>query len=419
MTTNEIGQLLEKFQKLNLKPYFKKNNEYFDEPKFYSFGGELGLSRKHTDGILSHEPPTGSGTSFFSSETALSNCIYETMERFCSYYYKKKSLKWASYVSNPKLFMDPALFSTNNEIRSKKMYWTKGVNLTNGKKCLIPSQLLYLNYKWMKNEPRLQFPYNSNGSASGATTTHAILNGIYEACERDAFMSVYLAKISPPSLNLDKINDIQIKEIVKKISRYRLELHVLDVTTDINIPTYFAVLIDRTGLGPALSCGAKASINNKNAIIGAITESLMCRLYVKEMLQKGSISEDLSKGKNVFSDRARYWIHPDSLKNIEFLISGKIVTPKFSRQNLKMEDELKIIKQKLVNVGFDTYYSDYSFSPFGKNFIAGKVIIPKLQTMYLDEKFREWSINEKRLKEVSQFFKHKFNEVNSYPHPFL
>ncbi len=419
MTSDQIANLLGKLQKLNLKPYFNKNNEYFDEPKFYSYGGRLNLTREHTDGFILKDTSVGSGTSFFSAETALSNSIFETMERFCSCCYKTKNLKWTNFASNPKLFIDPTLFSSDKDIKNKKMYWAKGINLKSGKKCFLPAQLAYLSYRWQKDEPRLDFSNNSNGSASGETITHAILNGIYESVERDAFMSVYLAQISPPKVNLERVNDDKIRNIVKKIIRYRLELHVLDVTTDINIPSYFAILIDKTGLGPAVSVGAKASLSSKKAVIGAVTEALMCRLYVKEMLQNGKIAPDLAEGKNVFADRARYWVHSDSLKDIEFLVKGKLVLPKITDQKISMEKELSIAKEKVFNAGFNMYFVDYSFPAFGKNFIAGKVIIPGFQSMYLDERDKNLSINDVRLKRVASLYNTTFKGVNSYPHPFL
>jgi hypothetical protein len=51
------------------------------------------------------------------------------------------------------------------------------------------------------------------------------------------------------------------------------------------------------------------------------------------------------------------------------------------------------------------------------NFFVYKVIIPNLQPLYLEENKRK--INFERLKQVSDYFGHKFRLMNKIPHPFL
>ena len=114
----------------------------------------------------------------------------------------------------------------------------------------------------------------------------AILNGIYEIVERDSLLGVYLNRISPPIIDLAALKDKRIDYLIDQFKKYKLELFVLDTTTDLSIPSFISLLFDRTGRGPAVGIGVKAGFHPKDAIISAIGEVLMTRLYTKNMLRQ-------------------------------------------------------------------------------------------------------------------------------------
>lgn len=421
MNTSQIATLIEKLDKQGFVPRMARNDIYYDEPRFFSYSTGLKITRKHTDGNLGtlKDGVNGSGTSFFSSHDALSKSIYEAMERFCEYTYKKKSIRRSIYKKNTGTFMDVTAFSKDSAIKNKKIAWLKGLDLTHGKSCFIPAGLIYMNYKKTKDEPNFDYPNISTGSAGGSTLEHAILNGIYEFIERDGIMSIYLNKITPPIIDLSFFKDTKIDQIVSKFKRYNIELYVLDITTDVGIPSFLAVAIDQKGF-PSVSLGAKSGLKIKDAIIGAILESLMIRTYTKNMLKSGSITPDLQVGKTVFADRARHWILPETYENIKFLIKGpkkKYKSDKFAGTHKEeLKRVLKIIKERGLSVyGYETTLKE--FKDLG--FFAYQVIIPTLQPLYLQEKEKSKSVNVDRLKQVAEYFKKPYKEVNPVPHPFL
>ncbi len=419
MKRSQITTLLSQLYDLGLEPKIQKNSEYNDEPRQKSFSTFLKISKKYSESKVDRREPHGSGVSYFDEELAMMKSIWEAMERFCNYGFKKKSITY-KIPGNKQEFIDLTYFSKDPQIKTKKLGWVKGVEVFTNQSKFIPAQLVYLNYPKLKNEPHLDFPHNTNGSAGGATHEMALLNGIYELIERDSLMGVYLNKISPPVINLLSIKDKRVKHIQNLFRKFNLDLYILDATTNLGIPSFISVVVDRTGLGPAISLGGKAGFRSIDAIIASAGEALMTRLYAKNMLRQGNISFDFKTANGVFPNRAKIWISPSSIKNIKFLISGSRVDYHAEEINLTQEGELTRVLKILKNLDYKVYYVDSTIDEFRKiNFLAYHVIVPELSPLYLVEQEREKVINLKRLQEVANFFGKNFTNINSVPHPFL
>ncbi len=419
MDYSKIKSLINKLSREGIKVDIRRGGEFYDEPGFFRFDGRLVPDKKKFKGYVGGKFSEGGGFSFDSPEAALSKCLFELMERLSLALYKKKQIVKRPSSKNPSDFINLLDFSKDNQIKDKKMSWVWGQNLTNGKKVLLPAQLIYLRYKLFKGEPTLDYPRNSTGAAGGSSHNHATLNAIYEAIERDSFTSIYLAGITPPRVRLDKLNNKTINAIVNKCLRYKLELYVLDITTDIGVPSFLSVVIDRTGVGPAVSVGAKTSLRAIDAVIGAITESFMMRIVLKYMIKNGDIFENKPKPKNFALIRGPLWIAPPAIENINFLITGDF-TAKLDSFNGTTETELAEVIKKLKKTDRSVYSIDITLDELKKfNFFAVKVLIPNLEPLYLYESEKEKSLNMERLRQVASFFGEKLQDVNPVPHPFL
>ncbi len=434
MSAAQITRLIDKLDKLGLSPQISKNTQYHDEPNLYSFNTYLKLGNKFSDGKASKGEPHGSGVSYFSAEDAVSKSIWEAMERFCNYSFRKKQIKKLKADTRGYNFLDLSIFSKDPQINTKKMGWAEGVDLFENKKTLIPAQLVYLNYKHTIAESYFDYPHNSTGSAGGNSPEMAILHGIYEIIERDSLIGVYLNKITPGIVDLKALKDNRIDFLIEKFNKYKLELYVLNSTTDLGIPSFISLIFDRTGAGPAVGIGAKAGFNQKEAIVGAIGEVLMTRIYTKEMLMRGEIAPDLKSATGLFPNRARHWITRDTIKNAEFMVKGKKIDNRPARiakqsvaGGLHIIDYRKSLKQELEQVlgiikakGYKVYYVDCTIPEFRKlNFYTYFNFIPGLQPLYLREGERERAVNIKRLTQIAKHFGKEFDGINQVPHPFL
>ena len=103
----------------------------------------------------------------------------------------------------------------------------------------LPTSLLYLGYR--PRDGAVWFPGDSNGNAAGNTVEEAVLQGLMELVERDGTALWWYNRAVRPAIDLDSVqasgwNDA--RELYTNLGR---ELWLLDVTTDLGVPTFVAV----------------------------------------------------------------------------------------------------------------------------------------------------------------------------------
>ena len=411
----------------NFITQISKSPLYNDEPKIFAYSGIYKSRYKKSTDIAC-------GFSF-NQKIALMRVLGEGLERYCLEHYKPK-IELIGTIQDVKTdYLDPSNFNafSNNQLaksnfkkfrrNSKSVFrWTKGLSLKRKKSILIPAQLVSFNYVLMKNEPTILFPI-STGTATGLSLDDAIYRGICEIIERDSFMISYLNKLPSSHVDLQSIKDTRIQGILNKLKRYKLEITVLDIITDLKIPAFAALTLDRTGLGPAVSVGLKSGFDIKESIIGAIEESLMTRSWIRDKFIY--LDPDYKQEKIIHSleDRAYFWFSVDMLKKLDFWLENKNIK-KFANDELSsVENKLKKTMTLLEKNKMETIYIDITHKTMKENgFWIVKTIIPQLHPLYLDEQYPYFG--GRRLYEVPvkmKFFKKikRENQLNNIPHPFL
>lgn len=421
-TKTQISLLLNELISKNITTSVDKTYHFYDEPRFFLYNALLqdNTIKKYSDGNPYKRHKTASGISFFSEHEALLKCLGECVERFCLLCYRKKLVISSrfSHINNDAL--DPSLLNGDELLRENKLGWIKGFNLTRNRECLIPAQLIYLTYKRMGSEIRLPQPNTSTGAAGGFDHESTLLRGIYEVVERDSFMTIYLNSIHTPKVNLEAIRGKKIELILESIKRYKLELHVFDITTDLGIPSFLSIVVDRTGIGPAISCGLKVNLNAKSAILGSITESFITRPWKRNELIKNKFSTTNTPFNSVTTlfKRGIFWSHPNMLRHINFLLNQEQKSISLSTFKGDKKEELDRLIELLAKKHHEVFYSDITLPMFRKiNYFVYKIIIPTLQPMHFDERYKVLRVH--RLLEVLRFFRKKNFRINTVPHPFI
>jgi YcaO-like protein with predicted kinase domain len=156
--------------------------------------------------------------------------------------------------------------------------WEDATNVQNGATKLVPSDLLWLVTR-IKDQPLMYFQMGSNGLASGGSVEDAILSGLYECIERDAWTlnqylldAGFLLKRSP----LAGISP-RIESCIGQIERANLKLHLFDITNDYKVPVFSAILLDLSGHCAGTFGGYGCHLNAEIAAIRAITEAAQAR----------------------------------------------------------------------------------------------------------------------------------------------
>lgn len=417
--STHASAFLELLEKYRILKWIRRMSAFSDEPRYYLYSAALRIGKQYTDGLIIKDP-TASGVSFTSEAEAIFKCLAESIERFCLYSYKNKASKFSSYKSLSENALDPALLNNDYSLREKKLRWIKGFDLISNTPCLIPTQLLYINYQKKKDEIMLPQPMISTGAAGGFDYESTLLRGIYEVVERDSFMTIYLNKIMAPMLDLKSIKSKTIQSTLDSCERYKLELYVFDVTTDLQIPTFLSIALDRTGIGPYISCGAKASLNAEKAILGSLSEVFLTRPWIRSEIFKNKMNPPHVQPKKIrtFLERGFYWWSPKKLKYLDFLFNQKASRYSFSPIKFGLKDELSKVTQIFTNKGTRTFYADITHHIFQNlGYRVYKVVIPSLQPIYFNES--QPVIRLARIKTVSKFFHQKNYTINTIPHPFL
>jgi len=414
----EIGfELLETHPEVFLKAY--KVPSYNDEPTIFQYN----ILFKDKDEEGSH-PAVATGTSF-TQTIALKKAFGEMIERYSlsaieQDILRKKSYAQDSRMLNPRKFISfsPELLKNmgvgRRKLEESKYTWVKCNDVQTNKSYLIPAQLVYVPYKYRSEEFTLQAS-NSSGAACGMSLEDAIYRGICELIERDSFLISYLNKLDCNRIDLDSIKDKQIQDMLRRITRYNLEVHLIITTKDVPVFSICAIVLDRTGIGPAVSVGLRAGFDKKEVIIGSLEEALMTRSwtrddYTKNQKQKFPSIGDIRK----IEDRAYYWFSTKMIKNLDFwLKSGNFISldlnpGKHSDHNDNFKKLLEIFKKKKI----ECYFVMITSKMFNKYPVyVVKTIAPTLLSMYLDERYP--NIYNTRLKKYGKL------PINSIPHPFL
>jgi len=159
----------------------------------------------------------------------------------------------------------PQPFDENREIE-----WTPVWSLTEEEFKYLPTAYCYYGY------PQPSKPdcwADSNGCAAGNTMEEAILQGFMELVERDCVALWWYNRINRPKVDLDSFDEPYFQAIKEYYQRFDRELWVLDLTNDLNIPTFAAISRIKEQQVEDIVLGFGTHFDPRLAIQRALTEA--------------------------------------------------------------------------------------------------------------------------------------------------
>lgn len=155
---------------------------------------------------------------------------------------------------------------------SKVIEWFPAWSLTADAPRWIPTRYSYFNYQSQGVEGDHQFCLgDSNGCASGGTLEEAILQGMLELIERDSISIWWYNRLSMPAADLSGVDGRFLEAMHRYHADRELHLEVLDLTTNLGIPSVTAVS-SRQSDGGAITLGFGAHLDPTVAATRALTE---------------------------------------------------------------------------------------------------------------------------------------------------
>lgn len=224
---------------------------------------------------------SGHANSYGTSETY---ALLEGLERYAGQFPRAKRTEvFDSYANLAPDAMDPSGLGYHPAFYhghglyyapyspTEPMHWVWGYSLRDRQPRLVPEQLVY--YLDRREKQRKFVQECSNGCASGSSPEEALLHGMLELVERDAFLlawhsSARLAEIDPATCRDEKV-----QFMLDRVNLLGYDIRLFDTRADLPVPVVTAVAVKRgEGLGQ-LCFAAGASLDPDDAVRAALCET--------------------------------------------------------------------------------------------------------------------------------------------------
>jgi len=128
----------------------------------------------------------------------------------------------------------------------------------------LPTGLLYFFYGG--------FHTDSNGCAAGNTREEAIVQGFLELVERDAYAIWWYNRLQRAEVDLKQFDDSYVRDLQSQLADAGHRLWVLDITSDLGIPTYVAITHWMQNGHENIEFGSGAHFDRRIALLRSLTE---------------------------------------------------------------------------------------------------------------------------------------------------
>ncbi len=166
------------------------------------------------------------------------------------------------------------------------LLWAEGYDLARGQPTWAPFELVHVNATGVGRVTPGLFCCSTNGLASGNTLLEAIASGICEVVERDSTTTYGFRteeERAATRLDLETVDDPACREVLARFAAAGLAVGVWETTTDIGIPCFDCLIVERTedvmrslhGSG-GQGCHPSRAI----ALLRALTEAAQTRLTI-------------------------------------------------------------------------------------------------------------------------------------------
>ncbi len=396
------------------------------KPLRIGLNGQLTKPVRVEESLISPSP-SGSG---FSDTEAEIHTLMESVERYSNMVVDESRLVWSTYDKIKTVAISPTtlgLYSDEQYYRNdlgcsrfskySMIPWIEGHDPYTGKPVMIPADFVY--YPAIREKP-LVFD-TSNGASAHIDTVQAILNGLYEVIERDAFLTMWINGFSMPILNPKKL-PFGFTESIKMINEFGMSVKLIDLTNDTRIPTAAAICYNNNpNKYPAVLVGAGSHIDPGKAVQKALFEMEFMLSEILEHPNKKKIArlEDITS----MYKHPLYYLNPRKRKYWEFMINSKQTSelPKLIKRSKHDYDTLMQIVELLDSMNHRVIYVDITSSEISRiGLRAVKVFVTGFQPLYVGTKTR---MNIARLNEAAKHVTRNIKAtrvhsgLNTAPHP--
>lgn len=249
---------------------------------------------------------------------------------------------------------------------SSKIGWTPIYSMSDNRAVYVPSSYLYLHYPY-ENDVEI-CPGNSNGCASGNSLEEAIFYALLELAERDAVAIWWYNRIKRPCININNLNFYDLNKLKNKFKKNDREFCVLDITNDLQIPSYVA--ISWKSDGSRIFFGTGSHLQPSVGIARAVSE------LNQVMTQENTNIH--SKNLSSFEKDLVRWCSTETIDNHPYLMPEGTHDPKtLYAQSEDFLSDINLLTQIFKKMNLEVFLFDLTNKSVP--FYTARVIIPGLR----------------------------------------
>jgi oxazoline/thiazoline synthase len=305
---------------------------------FFGFGRDAEDFKALRKSFLSQA--AGVGTS---AEAAKIGAICEALERYSGMYHGDEPAIRAAYVDldpaetihpNACMQYSASQYARRVEINAREfpfdlvpipfdenvaMDWTGVWSLSERRFKLVPSTYLFYNYPKPPGGPYCWA--DSNGCAAGKTFTDAIRRGLYELVERDSVAIWWYNRLRRPRVDLGSFHCDYFDDFVKSYTSLGRDAWVLDITSDLGIPSFVAISRSARGRPEDILLSFGSHLESRIALEHALCE-------MNHLLPAVLPQNRTSSGDYPYPDRAqKAWWSSATIESEPYLLPDPAAPP--------------------------------------------------------------------------------------------
>lgn len=255
------------------------------------------------------------------------------------------------------------------------MDWTPVWSLTEQRHRLLPTRMLYFGVP--TNQGSFSVRADSNGNAAGSSIEDAILQGLLEIVERDAVALWWYNRTRQPAVDLGAFCDPWIEELRAVYAGLGREVWVLDVTSDLHIPTMVALSRRTDRRREDIMFGFGAHLDPHVALRRALTElNQLMPAIVDGNPEEGYGCSDM--------DAVHWWRHA-TVRNQPYLVPDpdqpqRVPSDFGYTPQPDLREDVKAVQAGLESRGMDLLVLDQTRPDIGLPVV--KVIVPGMRSFW-------------------------------------
>ena len=384
--------------------------------------------------------------------TAIRKALGEAVERYCSAIFDYDELTWATYETlarraaaghgprpvDPETF---ALYSAEQLTapgfpwrpfrRDTPVAWTPGRALDpdlpeiDVEPVLVPAGFVFVPYHYLPQRPDTPVTQPiSTGLACGAGAADAAVSALCEVIERDAFTITWQRRLSRPRWDPATL-PAPLPELLRRFTDAGLAVHVVDITTDIPVPTVLTVAVGRADTSPAVAVAAATHPDPVSACRKSLEELAHTRRFASQVMDYlPAVPLDVEAGHPAVTgqrEHLRSYCPQEATARAAFLWAGPVLPFPDEPTDLggPPADRLRRLVTAVIAAGEQVFACELTTPDIAElGLSVMRVVVPGLHPLHMGHGNRARGGH--RLRTVPDRLPHPCAAVddNPYPHPF-